>query len=433
MALAMVFTSCNFLEVEPVGKVIPKETAEFRALLTTLYAKKIPSYKRFLVVRGDELQLPGKYSWSYSTYFDLGIWNDQNPNPETRSYPYEDFYNAIFYSNHIITEKDKIVSDGSEPVNQVVAEAYALRAFLHFELVNIFAKPYSPENLLVKAIPLSTIIDIEQEYPRATLQEVYAQIESDLANAEELMIVNNQQQPYNYRFSKEALLAFKARIALYKGEWSKAYQVATELITMRPQLENMNDAASVLPYNYKSKEAILAITGFIDRDIQEDMALTNDLVALYNKENDSRFTKYFSKNSSSYYLSKGLKAEEKSTFRTAEIYLIAAEAAANLGNDAAAKELILALTVNRLTPEFFATESVRVNGLSHEDLVVEIQNERRRELAGEGHRWFDLRRTTKQEIVKESGGKKYILQQNDDRYTVAFPKSAIASNPLLRD
>lgn len=433
MALAMVFTSCNFLDVEPVGKVIPKETAEYRAMLTTVYAKKIPNYKRFLIVRADELQLPDEYSWSYSTYFDLGIWNDQNPNPETRSYPYEDFYNAIFYPNHIITEKDKIVSDGSEPISQIVAEAYALRAFLHFELVNIFAKPYSSENLSVKAIPLSTVIDIEQEYPRATLQDVYTQIESDLANAELLMVLNEQKPPYNYRFSKEALLAFKARIALYKGEWAKAYQIATELIKMRPELENMNDAASVLPYNYKSKEAILAMTGFIDKDIHYDMPLTNDLVALYNKENDSRFTKYFIKKNSTYYLSKGLQAEEKSTFRTAEIYLIAAEAAANLGNDAAAKELILALTVNRLTPEFFATESVRVNGLSHEELVVEIQTERRRELAGEGHRWFDLRRTTRPEIVKTSGGTTYVLQQNDDRYTVAFPKSAIINNPLLRD
>lgn len=433
MALAMLFTSCNFLDVEPVGKVIPKETAEYRAMLTTVYSKKIPRYKRFLVVRGDELQLPSEYSWSYSTYFDLGIWNDQNPNPETMSYPYEDFYNAIFYSNHIITEKDKIVSDGSEPVNQVVAEAYALRAFLHFELVNIFAKPYSPENLSAKAIPISTFIDIEQEYPRATLQEVYAQIESDLANAELLMVNNEQKPPFNYRFSKEALLALKARIALYKGEWSKAYQIATELIKMRPQLENMNDAASILPYNYKSKEAILAITTSTDLDIQDDMPLANELVALYNKESDKRFFKYFKERYGSYKVAKGSNAEEKSTFRTAEIYLIAAEAAANLGNDAAAKELILALTVNRLTPEFFATESVRVNALSHDDLVVEIQNERRRELAAEGHRWFDLRRTTKQEIVKESGGKKYILQQNDDRYTVAFPKSAIINNPLLRD
>lgn len=433
MILAMVFTSCNFLDVEPVGKVIPKPAFEFRAMLTTVYAKKIPRYKRFLVVRGDELQLPSEYSWSYSTYFDLGIWNDQNPNPETLSYPYEDFYNAIFYSNHIITEKDRIEPDGSEPVEQIVAEAYALRAFLHFELVNIFAKPYTPENLSAKAIPLSTVIDIEQEYPRATLQEVYALIESDLANAEALMVRNEQEAPYNYRFSKEALLAFKARIALYKGEWNRAYEIATQLIKMRPQLENLNDAASVLPYNYKSKEAILALTTFTDMDIQDDMPLTNELVALYNKENDKRFSKYFKERYGSYKVSKGSNAEEKSTFRTAETYLIAAEAAANLGNDAAAKELILALTVNRLTPEFFATESVRVNGLSHEELIVEIQNERRRELAVEGHRWFDLRRTTRPEIVKTSGGTTYVLQQNDDRYTVAFPKSAIINNPLLRD
>lgn len=433
MILSLVFTSCNFLDVEPVGKVIPKPAFEFRALLTTVYSKKIPRYKRFLVVRADELQLPSEYSWSYSTYFDLGIWNDQSPRPETMEYPYQEFYNGIFYANHIITEKDKIEADGTEPVDQIIAEAYALRAFLHFELVNIFAKPYASENLSEKAIPLSTVIDIEQEYPRATLQEVYAQIESDLAAAESLIVRNEQVAPFNYRFSKEALLAFKARIALYKGEWAKAYEVATEVIRMRPDLENLNDAGSVLPYNYKSKEAILALTTFTDMDIQDDMPLTNELVALYNKDNDMRFFKYFKERYGSYKVAKGSNAEEKSTFRTSELYLIAAEAAANLGNDAAAKELILALTINRLTPDFFATESVRVNGLSHEELIVEIQNERRRELAIEGHRWFDLRRTSKQEIVKVSGGTNYVLQQNDDRYTVAFPKSAVINNPLLRD
>ena len=40
---AMGFASCNYLEIEPVGKVIPHKTSEFRALLTEGY-QSFPFY-----------------------------------------------------------------------------------------------------------------------------------------------------------------------------------------------------------------------------------------------------------------------------------------------------------------------------------------------------------------------------------------------------
>ena len=54
------------------------------------------------------------------------------------------------------------------------------------------------------------------------------------------------------------------------------------------------------------------------------------------------------------------------------------------------------------------------------------------ELAFEGHRWFDLRRTTRPRIEKTLySGQTIILEQNDERYTLRIPQSAIEANPNL--
>ena len=52
-------------------------------------------------------------------------------------------------------------------------------------------------------------------------------------------------------------------------------------------------------------------------------------------------------------------------------------------------------------------------------------------LAFEGHRWFDLRRTTRPEIKKEIEDVTYTLVQDDSRYTLRIPQDAIDANPGL--
>ena len=64
-------------------------------------------------------------------------------------------------------------------------------------------------------------------------------------------------------------------------------------------------------------------------------------------------------------------------------------------------------------------------------LITEILEERARELAFEGHRWFDLRRTTRPRIQKVIDGQTYILEENDSRYTLRIPQAAIDANPGL--
>ena len=73
--------------------------------------------------------------------------------------------------------------------------------------------------------------------------------------------------------------------------------------------------------------------------------------------------------------------------RSAEAYLNEAEAAAYLGNEDEARRVLNLLRANRFSSS--ANSEVTASGA---DLITLIRNERRRELALEGHRWFDLRR-----------------------------------------
>ena len=72
-----------------------------------------------------------------------------------------------------------------------------------------------------------------------------------------------------------------------------------------------------------------------------------------------------------------------------------------------------------------------VDALSQEDLISYIADERLREFAFEGHRWFDLRRTTRPAMQRTYNGTTYQLNANDSRYTLRFPTEAIEANPDL--
>ena len=196
---------CNYVDVDPVGKVIPDEVSEYRALLTTAYST-YPQYRRYLMVRSDEV-FPDLYGLSYDNYIDLATLNDENPDPLTETYPWTAMYNMIFYANTVIEgvmeARADVTTDSRE---QLLAEAYCLRAFVHFDLINLYAKWYDPATAATdKAVPLSLKIDIGQSFIPTTVEKVYEQVFADLQEAEKYMQVEQQTGAYLYRFSKKGL------------------------------------------------------------------------------------------------------------------------------------------------------------------------------------------------------------------------------------
>ena len=73
---SILLTSCdNYLDIQPVGKVIPNTLAEYRALLTTVYNTRLND-KAVTELRTDIVQVTD-ISSSQNTYGDIQIWNDQ--------------------------------------------------------------------------------------------------------------------------------------------------------------------------------------------------------------------------------------------------------------------------------------------------------------------------------------------------------------------
>ena len=116
------------------------------------------------------------------------------------------------------------------------------------------------------------------------------------------------------------------------------------------------------------------------------------------------------------------------------MYLIAAEAGSYLtGELDNAKGYLLDLQKMRFSPEGYTAKETAIEAMTAEQFRTEVANERARELLIEGHRWFDLRRTTQPSITHTSDGQTYTLYQGDSRYTLPFPQSAVNNNPELNN
>ncbi len=421
--------SCeDYLDIKPIGKVIPETLADFRAVLTKGY-DVYPDHKSLTTVRGDELIL-NEFSDDLIYFKDIYTWNDVNPDRITTSFQYADLYNSIFYANVIISEGSKKLEPSVEK-DQLIGEAYALRAMAYFDLINLFAKPYDVSTSATdRGVPLALTIDLEQVYSPETVAAIYNQIISDKESAKSLLKEDTQPTGINYRFSKASLYTMESRIFLYQKEWNKALESADKALTYKNALVDLNSTA-VLPNNFDTVESILALEDVFINRLKSASLASPLLTDAYDKTTDLRFPIYFQTNGNDYKIRKGGELNQKCSFRTSELYLTKAEATAHLNDLSTAKATILTFIKNRYTAAGFDQLTSSVNAMTQIELLDFIAKERQREFAAEGHRWFDLRRTTQKQINHTLSGQQYTLIKNDPRYTLPFPADARLNNPEL--
>ena len=420
----------NFLDITPTGKVIAETGDEYRALLTYEY-KYFTKDRYMTTLRTDEMLMDKvkTSSTDLDAYLDLWRWKDDNPSPTTSYFSWRSYYHSVYIANYIIQNQKKIKEATAQEISQLVGEAYMMRAYCHFLLVNLYAEPYThctPSQ--TRGVPMLLEADVNAIPGSSSVETVYNQILSDLDNAEQYLNVEEWELGKNYRFNTTSAQALRARTYLYMGRWSDALEASKDVLSVYNELEDMNNSTT-LPNSYKSKESIVALERFSSNLYTAVDMPASEFISLY-RSGDQRRTKYFKRvTSSTYSLLKGRSDEFSCSFRTAEFYLTAAEAAARLGHTTDAINYLTPLMTKRLNASAYETTTALIGTMTEEELIQEILDERARELAFEGHRWYDLRRTSQPALTRVYDGTTYTLLP--EQYTMRFPSEAVEANPEI--
>lgn len=434
----LVTTGCdNFLDITPTGRVIPETAQDYRKLMTEAYYL-MPSSRGLTAFISDEIDMTSKNLDSYDkdTFLDLWLWNNVNPSGSTTYFDWEKYYKMIFIANTVI-ENEKSITNGTEAeINQIVGEAYMMRAYNHFILVNLYALPYNSETATSSTgIPLKLNSSMDEVLKPSSIAEVYASVLSDIDNAEKKLNVETWETGLNYRFNTLSVDALRSRVYLYMGRWEDCYNASERVLSKKNELVDLVSGRT-LPNTYNSSESIVAL----EMNMTSTYNNVDKLVpkALYNLylpgTQDQRARKFYKTEVGGYSLIKGGSSEYRCSFRVGEIYLNAAEAALKNHHPEICKTLLLKLLEKRYQTAAYTQAEIDINAMDDDALLDEVYLQRQLELSYEGHRWFDIRRMEKEKrpvLTREYEGQTYRIEDNYPELTIKIPDEAKEANPYL--
>lgn len=353
-------------------------------------------------------------------------------------------YVAIDRVNRALTALDIITTSTAEQTlkDQYRGELLALRAYCHFELIRNFASKYEAGGLGVAYMEKSMI-----SLPsRLSFEATMAKIKADMAAAKPLIPTSFNDKT---RITKAAISAMQARVALYEKNWDDAVIYSTEAINLLPlatktQFPLIWRDQSDAEVFWKLKRAIPAdgLLGAFYWDVRGFVlyAPSFKLVNQFDKVNDIRFPAYIRVDNNrgagrvpnlvnKYAGVATVNLADVKLYRTGEMYLIRSEAYAekNMMTEASADlNTLRAARINNYTNQTFASKTVLINALIAE---------RFKELAFEGHRYFDLRRYNlpimrdAADAINTLGA--VLLNPTDKGYVFPLPDSEIRANPNM--
>ncbi|NNE27867.1 MAG: RagB/SusD family nutrient uptake outer membrane protein [Saprospiraceae bacterium] len=387
-----------------------------------------------------------------------------------------DQYQAINSATRVIEAANLITPEMGEEAlyNDIIGQAYAIRAFAHFQLFSYFTTDYTDDNALC-VIAVDFIPSVDQELGRNTVGEVVGLINSDLSEAESLLTDDTSNPTF---INKDFVTALRARLAAYRQDYTTAATLAASLTAKYPladktQYFNMYEDTDVTEVIFKLERSIGdnydgqatggggwagALYAFVNSTLSGSPYFEMGR-ALYNSfdANDVRLDRNVDPSSRidpGYATNPNAKDEDVlvirkypgsdgqpllndlKVFRSSEMLLIQAEAAAAASDFATVSSLIQQLREARI-----GGGQAAPNVSSSPQAFGLILDERRLEFCFEGHRYLDLKRMgirANRGIDRDAvdcaiNGSCTPPPPDDFRFTLPIPIVELNANSVIRD
>lgn len=332
-------------------------------------------------------------------------------------------------------------------------EALFLRAFCHFELYKYYSNSAVGTDLAMAYMETPSLAPTT----RIQVAPYFAKLKADLTAAKPLL---PSALTDIYRATRPAATALQARVALYLKEYTDAVTFSSEYITAIPLASRTNFPAiwtdannSEVAFKLSRTPSLGGRIGSLFHGTSANSGAISQVTWLpssklwdsYDQVNDVRFGVYFrtepllaaagrpsqliAKYRGTTYGTPGEHVADAKVFRTGEMYLIRAEANAELNNLVGA------------TNDLNTLRAARINGYTNVTLatkdaaITAIMEERFKELPFEGHRFWDLKRRNlpvNRLLVDAPNANSTTLAAGSFRFLLPIPNAEIQANPLIQ-
>lgn len=425
----LALTSCSdFLKEEDKDEVIPRTIEQFEAMLHQHGMLSVTWFYKSDLMTDDIAENPDATTTAKNPYKGLYTWSrdvertGSGERTTRTNLMWGELYNDILVSNYVIERADDAEGTQSQR-DYLVGEAYFVRARSYLELANIYAPVYDAATATKTiGVPLRLDTGVKNNYERASLSSVYAQIVADLEQAN-AHFDSSREVMSLWHPNKKAALLLLSRTYLYMGEWDKVVATSTELINMCPQglfnLSRQPNSPTVTKGNPEILHSygacsVLIVTdneGVQQNDVPNLYKDENSMIAVYGVSDelqrayhpgDCRPYTYFLTTSSGTDVPAKWHTQFTKlgaySYRLSEAYLSRAEAYAALGETDRALADVRKVIENRVEDinkvDFPTSAGSAAAGVDYATAVRRfILDERRLEFCCENHRWYDLRRS----------------------------------------
>ena len=447
ICVVVMLTGCNdYLDIKPKGEKIPKTVTDYETLLNYESVQKVSdTYPTYLT---DDVYLPDVAQGTATpglNSVDQSILNLYLFKKDVFGEAQDDgfwfaSYNRIYYYNTVIDNIMDAEGPSEQQKHSIRAEALISRALEYLYLVNGYAKHYDVRTADTDpGVPLILDEDIsKKDLVRASVKDVYAQIQSDLQAA----LPNLPAQPKGnaFRASKAAGYGILAKMYLYMGNYAEALKAANAVLEMNNSLLDLKKYAVVkvqssigrtnVPQDIDNPENIYIKFAPYVYGLSSKVFGSDELISLFS-EDDMRLQVYFTKNfrnipTDKYVWAPYLRANL--AVSSPEIYLIAAECEAREGSVERAMSLINKLRDNRIK------NNTPLVAIDRSDALQKVLEERRRELAMSGMvRYIDLKRLNVESqlaktVTHVTSEGTFSLEPNSPLYVLPIPAKVMRFN-----